>query len=150
MIRSLSTRTVFLFALSIPFVLLCAGCSDSTGPGKRQEPKEPPWEIVSFGAYFSDIWSASPGEYFAVGAMGFIMHYEGGRWRPMEIGPRRNLSAIWGTSRSDIFVVGSSGTILHFDGSIWYSMEGGASNNLIGIWGTRSNNVYAFFHHKLG
>lgn len=54
-----------------------------------------------------------PGDVFAVGERGTLLHYDGSAWRPQASGTQASLKGIWGSGPHDIFVVGDAGTVLH-------------------------------------
>ncbi len=89
------------------------------------------------------IWGSGPGDVFAVGENGTILHYDGAVWSPMDSGVSGILYGVWGSSSMDVFAVGETGVIRHYDGSGWTQMASGTNRQLQGVWGTDNANVYA-------
>ena len=91
----------------------------------------------------SAIWGSGPGDIYAVGGNGTIVHYDGSAWSIMNSGTTHWLLGIWGSGPSDIYAVGSGGTILHYNGLAWSAMDSGTAYELRGVWGSGSSDVYA-------
>jgi hypothetical protein len=81
---------------------------------------------------------SSSDDVFAVGAMGYIYHFDGATWSPMVSGTTQNLRDVWASSPSDVFAVG--GLTLHYDGAVWTEMS---LFNADGVWGSSPTNVFA-------
>jgi len=91
------------------------------------------------------VWGSGPGDVFAVGDGGFIVHFGGSAWSAMTSGTQQLLSGVWGSGRDDVFAVGDGGTIVHFNGagSTWSPMASGITEPIYGVWGSGPNDVFA-------
>jgi cysteine-rich repeat protein len=97
----------------------------------------------SSSAYFYWVWGSGPGDVFAVGYAGDLLHFDGGAWSPMDSGTGHTLWTIWGTGPRDVFAAGSSGTIVHYDGTAFTPMTSPVENALYGMWGSGPRDVFA-------
>ena len=67
------------------------------------------WEsYLSFVTNCSDLFS------FAVGAVGWIIHFDGTRWTDMTSPTTNTFWGVWGTAADNVYAVGENGTILHY------------------------------------
>lgn len=95
------------------------------------------------------VWSAGPGEAWAVGRRGTIRHRATGaeRFSVVDSGTQNTLRAVWGSSPNDVWAVGDAGTVLHFDGTAWspaaVSLNSKTPPTLRGVWGSRPDDVWA-------
>jgi photosystem II stability/assembly factor-like uncharacterized protein len=85
----------------------------------------------------NDVWTDAPDNAWAVGDMGTILHFNGGRWTD-ESDPSitdLGLEAIGGT-RANLYAVGFRGIILHYDGTAWRDISHGGivRESLTDIW----------------
>lgn len=94
------------------------------------------------GNSLSKIWGSSPGDLWAVGDAGTLIHGQGAdgqlRWSMASSGTTASLSDLWGSDVSDVWAVGTAGTILHWDGHAWSSVASGVNAALTAIWGSSS------------
>jgi len=54
------------------------------------------------GTNLAAVWAVHPPMFFAVGANGVILHYDGQSWSSMTSGITKRLSGVWGSSSSDV------------------------------------------------
>ncbi len=103
------------------------------------------WAIQATGttATLYGIWGTGPGDVFAVGDNGTVLHYDGAAWSPMDSGVSAVLYDVWGSGSGDVFAVGQGGAICHYDGIAWGEMSSGTGRHLQGVWGTDNHDVYA-------
>jgi photosystem II stability/assembly factor-like uncharacterized protein len=95
--------------------------------------------------YMFALWGTGPGDVFAVGTEGTILHTTDARtWTPKASGVRHNLRAIWGT-KGAIFVVGDYGTILRSAdaGETWTALGSASAKDLHAVWGIAGGDVLA-------
>lgn len=105
------------------------------------------WASFSSGTSVAllNCWAAGPGEAWAVGVNGVILHFHAGRW-DAAVPPDEDassLNAIRGSGPGDIWAVGDGGSTLHFDGRSWTSFGAGPRYWINGIWGSRPTDVWA-------
>jgi hypothetical protein len=99
-------------------------------------------ELARVGEVY-DIGGSAPNDVWAVGARGFIEHYNGTTWATVPADTREDLYGVWGTSRSNAWVVGANHTVLHWDGRRW-SMRGPfiQEGELAAVWSDGPNDVW--------
>ncbi|WP_437729288.1 hypothetical protein [Sorangium sp. So ce861] len=71
------------------------------------------WQAVTdsgTSASLSGVWGSAPGDVFAVGWGGTIVHYDGISWLEVNSTTYKSLSSIWGHAGTS-FIVGENGTI---------------------------------------
>jgi photosystem II stability/assembly factor-like uncharacterized protein len=121
-------------------VMLCLALGGALVPGTAYA--QGTWNVMTHpttsGLY--GVWGSSPGDVFAVGDAGTILHYDG-TWSTMS--PlSATLLNVWGSSDNDVFAVGMLGAILHYDGT-WSAMSSLTTNNLWSVWGSSASDVFA-------
>jgi len=90
------------------------------------------------------IWGAAPGDVWAVGMLGTLLHFDGTVWTRVAAGlTTRHLWGVWGSAANDVFVVGDAGTVLHFDGSDWAAANVPTTESLRDVWGASPRQVIA-------
>ena len=83
---------------------------------------------------WNGVWAPSPGEAFAVGEAGSILHFDGVSWGPMDSGTTADLYAVSGSGSDDVVAVGDAGTVLRYDGVAWTRVDlGAAAQSLRGV-----------------
>jgi hypothetical protein len=96
------------------------------------------------------VWGSSASDVFAVGADGFILHYDGSDWD--EIGSSameaHYFLGVWGSSATDVYVVGgfTGNEIFHYDGTNWVNTFSESNLELPflqAVWGTPGNEIFA-------
>ena len=96
------------------------------------------------GVAFFGVWSAGPGDAFAVGVQGdngVVYHFNGTVGGSMPTPPVGPLLDVWGFSGSDVYAVGDQ-TILHYDGTRWTEVQA-TDSRLNGVWGSSPTDVFA-------
>jgi hypothetical protein len=88
------------------------------------------------------VWSQSAEDIYAVGSGGFVLHFDGSSWAPMESGTTRDLHAVHGVGGA-VFAAGDGGLILRLANGRWTPVESGTDATLRAIWGSSEGNVYA-------
>lgn len=87
---------------------------------------------ASFGVALNAIWGSSPGDVWAVGNRGTLLHWAGS-WTAVEKMTNADLFAVRGRSASDLWVAGARGTVLHWDGIGWVPEHAPTQRDLTGI-----------------
>src|SRR5436305_11407700 len=79
----------------------CGGGGPDAGPPDAAVscPASLRWDVEPSGtaADLSGVWGSSPGDVYAVGAGGVIVHRVSGVWAPATSGATENLNAVWGS-----------------------------------------------------
>ncbi len=96
------------------------------------------------------VWGSAADDYWAVGDMGTIMHYDGGAWSggaPTGF-TASDLQAVYGTSATDVWAVGTNSGLVRYDGNKWTaSPQSGVipapAQTLRGLWGRAPNDYWA-------
>jgi hypothetical protein len=134
----------------LPWVLVLAatGCPDA----EKDDPDDDDpsddddaWTAMESGttAALLGVWGTSPGDVYAVGARGTILHYDGATWSALESGTEKALLAVGGSPASDTFAVGDGGTILRIAGRDVTPMASPTARALYGIWAFSSTDAFA-------
>lgn len=114
----------------------------------------PTWRTMDSGVsdQLNAIWGTSDDNIFAVGAVGWIIHYNGREWTGHDSGTEMQLADVWGSSATNVYTVGLTDTtdlphvqtVLRFTGGTsWSHVETGYTTNLISVHGTSANDVWA-------
>lgn len=82
-------------------------------------------------------------EWWAVGAMGTIVHYRQGDWAVQTGLSPYALYAIQALTAKTLWAVGENGLALHFNGTSWKAIPTGTNKDLHAVWGTGPNDVWA-------
>jgi len=108
------------------------------------------WESsgTGSGATFYSVW-ASPENLVFVGGKwyfdmffdGFILRYDGTKWREAIEGIPIP-SASWGTDSSNVYVLAQEGQILHYDGSLWTQSQASVGKYCYALWGTAGGDIW--------
>lgn len=85
---------------------------------------------------------AGPGDLWAVGEAGTILHLENGAWVGYPSGTDQDIHAAWAAGPGDVWVVGDGGTVLRYSGSGFTRIESRTTTSLRGIWGA-GGEIYA-------
>ncbi|MCB9557081.1 MAG: hypothetical protein H6707_13320 [Deltaproteobacteria bacterium] len=106
------------------------------------------FQVVSHYAYaqVGRLWAASANDYWATARAGFLLHYDGVSWEPVQLPTSQKINAIWGAAANNIWAVGNSGTMLHYDGSSWAVAQQSVvptGANMTDVRGTSANDVWA-------
>lgn len=96
------------------------------------------------------VWGSAVDDYWAVGDLGTIMHFDGGAWSggaPVGF-IASDLNAVYGTSANDVWAVGTNSGLVHYDGKSWTtSPQSGViptpAQMLRGLWGRAANDYWA-------
>jgi len=84
--------------------------------------------------------------FYAVGAAGTILRYDGSTWQPVRSGTIAAFSMVCGTSDGHVFVAGDN-TILHFDSHEWNfigstSLPSLGLDGIVGVYGSSVQDMY--------
>jgi hypothetical protein len=79
------------------------------------------------------VWSVAPGEAYAAGESGTILHHVAGAWARETSGTTVALRGIWASGEL-AWAVGDGGTILRRTGGAWSAVPSSTSQDLHGIW----------------
>lgn len=130
-------------------ILICA-CGDGLGPSASLT-----WMRVPSGTSepLYDVWGSAPGDVWAVGFNGTILHYDGTRWQRALEGVSHLFRGVWGSGRTNVWAVGIRGlgdprpVLYHYDGQAWRPTpsvaDALAHAPLTDVWGTSASNVWA-------
>jgi hypothetical protein len=159
-LRFLSPLIVFLLTISL------ISCSDDpTDPAPSAgvqftiyEPDDTAgWELQN-GIHnpMSCLWGTGPGNVYAAGLNGSILHYSGGtEWNPHFMLPGITWRGLWGASADTVYAVGSTGSSRccpgPYDIGVVYQCSNGQWQQVFGqervvfvdIWGSAGDDVYA-------
>ncbi|MBM4395265.1 MAG: hypothetical protein FJ087_06200 [Deltaproteobacteria bacterium] len=105
------------------------------------------------GQNLSAVWCSSPGDCWAAGLGGALLHWDGEQWSQTQLLTPKALSGLWGAARDDVWAVGPlSGptndvpcTILHWDGGGWAPSPGLDLKDLslMAVHGSAPDSVWA-------
>jgi len=114
-------------------------CSPSCGAGFAPC-SDLGWQTMPGGAapQLEGVWAHNPGDLYAVGYSGTILHSDGQTWLPMTSPTTANLHGIVGTPGGEAFAVGDGGTVLHFANGTWSTMSSGTTKLLYAVGGDPS------------
>ena len=114
------------------------------------------WELPTpQGETLRAAWAAAPGDVWAVGDGGLVLHYDGRGFRRESVLTSQDLVAVHGSSASDVWVAGAAGALLHYDGQAWSLQDvatlidasGGAMTGVLhGIFAGARDAVWAVGH----
>src|SRR5262249_3126925 len=92
------------------------------------------------------IWGSGPGDIYAVGDGGVILHSSGdGTWKTQSSGTSANLYGLWGSGPNDVYVAVFSNVVLHSVGDgVWQHEGFPPGRTFNGVWGSGPDDVYAF------
>ncbi|MGE5182970.1 MAG: WD40/YVTN/BNR-like repeat-containing protein [Acidobacteriota bacterium] len=95
-------------------------------------------------AHGGRIWGRSPGDVFATGFSGKMVHSadRGASWQAVTTGATRALYGMWGTG-TEIYVVGDDGAYHTADGTTWQMQTVPVSGYTLAVWGSGPSDVYA-------
>jgi len=94
------------------------------------------------GLEFEDMGGTGPDDIYAVGLPGSICHYDGKRWRRLEIPTDRPLSGVKVISKDEVYVCGDDGLVFEGNRKGWKSI--GPKDPDLDFWGIDvfQGNVY--------
>jgi hypothetical protein len=85
---------------------------------------------------FTAIWGSSASDVFAVGAGGWVVHYDGKTWTPTMVD---TFKSVWGSGPHDVWAAGPNG-VNHYDGMNWVQSTTGPYES---VWGSGPSDVFA-------
>ncbi len=85
----------------------------------------------------------APDDGWAVGAGGFIQHWDGTRWTRVPSGTRAALNGVHAVSATDVWVVGGGGTVLRSTGGAFGAVDAGTRDSLSSVWASGPDDVWA-------
>jgi hypothetical protein len=88
------------------------------------------------------VWSVAPGEAFAAGARGTILHHVAGAWAREPSGTTATLRGIW-ASPDLAWAVGDGGTILRRQAGAWSVVPSSTTDDLHGVWAAGPDAAWA-------
>src|SRR5581483_9781049 len=98
------------------------------------------------GGNLNGVFASSPGDAWAVGIGGTILHWNGSAWSIGETGGA-TLRNGFATSTCDAWAVGDRGTILHWDGSTWTPAKSPTDQVLYGVYASSPDEAWAVGDH---
>ena len=89
------------------------------------------------------VWGSSVDDYWAVGDLGEITHFDGTQWTNVNSQVSDRLKAVYGASASEVYAVGGTGrgVILRWNGSSWVSFDE-MEDSLNTVWTQANNSLY--------
>jgi hypothetical protein len=60
------------------------------------------------------VWGAAPGDVWATGSTGVLLHFDGTSWTQVPSGASKFLWGVSGRRSDDVWAVGEAGMILHY------------------------------------
>lgn len=100
------------------------------------------WGMAARDGRVYAIGGSAPNDVFAVGAAGFVTHYDGTRWTEQQSAATNNLLDVWAKDATDVFACGSGGGLVHYDGKVWTKHDSHQDDALKAVWGMRHDDVY--------
>lgn len=95
-------------------------------------------------APIQSVWGSGPDDIYAVGSLGTLAHYTGGKWRGEDAGTSATLTAVWGSGAGDVYVSVNANVILHSTGNgTWTRVPFDSGYTFATVWGTGKDDVYA-------
>ncbi|MFQ5577292.1 MAG: hypothetical protein ACE5G8_09935, partial [Anaerolineae bacterium] len=67
------------------------------------------------------VTALSPGNAWAAGSEGTVLHYTGGQWEPVSAPTTARLFDVWFNSPTDGWAAGGDGVVLRYNGREWYA-----------------------------
>ena len=107
-------------------------------------------------SYYIGEHLVAPGEVWAAGYSGSVVHRSGGAWSELRQGPSANLYGIGGSGPNDVWATGANGTCLHWTGASWTPLSPGDTRGLYSVWVAPSGEMWAageggyIVHYKSG
>lgn len=101
---------------------------------------------VPTNAALRSVWGAADDDFWVVGELGTIMHYDGRSLSLIDSGTQANLMAVHGTGPDDVWFVGDQGATLHWDGSSISTHVAPAEDllfSLLSVWAKSESDVWA-------
>lgn len=117
-------------------------------PTPGGDPANGTWALAFDGTNvgaLSAVWGSGPNNVFVVGgrtSQGEIYHYDGAKWRAMDVPAVSLLVWVYGFGPNDVYAVGLGGGVVHYDGSKWTALNSGTTESLWGIWGKSSDDIW--------
>ncbi len=89
------------------------------------------------------VWGSSVDDYWAVGDVGEIAHFDGTGWTNVKSQVSDRLKAVYGTSANEVYAVGGTGrgVILRWNGSSWVLFDE-IQDSLNTVWTQANNSLY--------
>lgn len=123
-----------------------------SGPVVIARTASEPWQLRPLPAEavqpLQAIWGSGPGDVWAVGGGGTILHYDGQRFSSVPSGTVVNLMTVWGSGPQDVWAAGAN-TLLHWDGTSWRLDTSGPPVIWSELWGTGPRDIWAVGSNKL-
>lgn len=103
-----------------------------------------------------DVWGSGPNDVFALSYSGYILRFDGTRWRPSYTAPTDKtwraegnwLTGIWGSDSNNVIAAGR-GIVMQFDGKRWKRQNPGTYHYITDVWGSDADNVFAVGKHGI-
>jgi hypothetical protein len=94
------------------------------------------WQAMTSGTTedLRGVWVAGPGNAFAVGLSGTLLHYDGSSWQAIAAPTTESLQAIWGNAPDDIYALADA-EVFHFT-TAWAGTGLTSSGGMLDVWGT--------------
>jgi hypothetical protein len=86
--------------------------------------------------------SPAPGDAWAIGLKGAVVHFDGAGWRTSDPGITEYLRDIHAFAPNDVWIVGDAGVVLRWNGSQWTRLTVPTDHDLTSIWGSSASDVW--------
>jgi hypothetical protein len=83
-----------------------------------------------------------PGDVWAVGEHGTVLHFDGAAWTRHPADTGASLHAVWARAADDVWFVGAAGTVRRWNGTRIESVAIDTTAKLLAVWGTEGGKVW--------
>jgi hypothetical protein len=102
--------------------------------------RESDGEMVTITPQLYAVWGVRPGEIWAVGQQGNLVHCAGGACTQVAAPESWFLQSVWGAAPDDVWAVGN--VVVHYDGKTWTVVETGTRFGYSSVAGSGRNDVW--------
>jgi hypothetical protein len=131
--------------------IACAACCACTTPVTFDLECDPEWTTIfddldrvplaAGGTASDDLWIVGGG--LGVSGLGaLVLHYDGERWRELDVAREETIWWVWAASKDDVWMTGERGLVLHYDGALFTRYRAPTEATLFGAFGAAPNEVW--------